>query len=274
MENCSLLVLKPDAAEKRVGDYLAEKFVEHEIRVTEFGHVRFTLPSLLRFYGWESFDYPFELGAYLCTEPLEYWIVAGPRVIQVLAELKQEVRRMHQSDKLHTLMHCPDTEVEFLREYTVIQECKLTEIAQKTNAQVEVIVYHITPHGEPTFLLLHRTVKRGGFWQPITGNINAGERYKDAALRELREETGINTILHLVDAETSFSFVDDNRCQYDYVFAAEVVPGTLVQLSEEHIDYRWVTYDEAYRLLQWPGNRRALDVIRDFIRRKYGISKN
>jgi 8-oxo-dGTP pyrophosphatase MutT (NUDIX family) len=40
------------------------------------------------------------------------------------------------------------------------------------------------------FLMLKRTVARGGFWQGVTGAPLRGETDKAAALREVREETG------------------------------------------------------------------------------------
>ncbi len=41
------------------------------------------------------------------------------------------------------------------------------------------------------YLLLKRTEKDGGFWQPMTGTLNDGESLKECLMRELEEETGI-----------------------------------------------------------------------------------
>ena len=57
--------------------------------------------------------------------------------------------------------------------------------------QVEIIVFKVID-GNPLFLLLKRIPSRGGFWQPVTGGVNAGEDFTLAAKREVQEETGIN----------------------------------------------------------------------------------
>ena len=41
-------------------------------------------------------------------------------------------------------------------------------------AQVEVIVFKIVD-GKPIFLLMKRQPERGGFWQPVTGGVEADE---------------------------------------------------------------------------------------------------
>lgn len=45
---------------------------------------------------------------------------------------------------------------------------------------------------EGEYLLLKRTERDGGFWQPVTGLIEFGESPVEAALREVREETGLD----------------------------------------------------------------------------------
>ena len=45
--------------------------------------------------------------------------------------------------------------------------------------------------------MLKRILEKGGFWQPITGNVREGETFKEAAMREIGEETGISEILEL-----------------------------------------------------------------------------
>ena len=58
-------------------------------------------------------------------------------------------------------------------------------------------------------LMLLTTPQRGSIWQNITGSVEAGETFAQAALRELHEETGL--VLppeQLEDLAWSFTFTD------------------------------------------------------------------
>ncbi len=56
--------------------------------------------------------------------------------------------------------------------------------------EVEVYVWRRSAP-EPEVLLLRRCARLGGFWHCVAGAVEAGESERDAAARELREETGL-----------------------------------------------------------------------------------
>src|SRR4051794_17307876 len=59
--------------------------------------------------------------------------------------------------------------------------------------KVQVWIYHQNPQTKVlAFLLLKTLAKRGGFWQPVTGNVERGETLESAAKREAVEETGLD----------------------------------------------------------------------------------
>ena len=58
---------------------------------------------------------------------------------------------------------------------------------------------HAIQDKEPIFLLLKRTPQDGGFWQPLTGTVEDGEKLSDCLKRELNEETGIKDIITLLE---------------------------------------------------------------------------
>jgi 8-oxo-dGTP pyrophosphatase MutT (NUDIX family) len=106
------------------------------------------------------------------------------------------------------------------------------------------------------FLVAHRSAESGGYWHTIAGGVEAGEAFHVAALRELREETGLEAdeLQPLGEfAYTRESWEDEpgSRVHVE-AFLIDVQPGWEPQLNEEHVEYRWLRREEAAELLFWP----------------------
>ena len=133
---------------------------------------------------------------------------------------------------------------------------------------IEVCIFKFE-RDQPWYLLLHRSKDEKiypGIWQFVSGSIEGNESAVDAALRELSEETGISPKAFWVVPHVNM-FYDPG---YDAVnlsplFAAQVEGGAEPILSAEHRTHEWMCYDEARRLLVWPGQRAGLDVVQTFI---------
>ncbi len=132
----------------------------------------------------------------------------------------------------------------------------------KTNNQIEVIIFKKNQETGLKYLMLKRNLQKGGFWQPITGNVEVGETFKQAATRELREETGITKFIKIFDTGYSFDFFDDNRNQHEKIFAVEVSHNTKINLSAEHTEFQWATENECLtKYLKYPGNIAGLKTL-------------
>lgn len=108
-------------------------------------------------------------------------------------------------------------------------------------------------------LLLKRTDARGGFWQLITGKVEAGESPGQAAAREAREETGATLAVKPLRYEHTFAFSNalPPRVFKESAFSAEWGGGDVRMDPNEHTDARWVTLPEAMTLLPFAGLKRA-----------------
>ncbi len=119
-------------------------------------------------------------------------------------------------------------------------------------------------------LLLRRsTPVLRGLWCYIGGGIEAGETSWEAAIREVREETGITK----VDLYNSNKFDQFYSSADNYIYLAPVFVGYVnddqdVALNHEHSEYRWMTFGEAIDSAAIPGNDEVLRFVeKHFVKR-------
>ena len=141
--------------------------------------------------------------------------------------------------------------------------------------QILAIPYRIVD-GTPLFCIFRRA--DGSYWQFIAGGGENGETPIEAAKRETIEEIGVkpNNIKQLtciayvpaeVIAESRRQHWDKNTYvipEYSFAFECDSDPT----LSLEHIEYKWLTYDEARKLLKWDSNKVAMYEIKTLLENK------
>jgi 8-oxo-dGTP pyrophosphatase MutT (NUDIX family) len=122
--------------------------------------------------------------------------------------------------------------------------------------KVQVYVYRKRGRGFQ-FLLLKRTKTLGGYWQGITGSVEKNESYKEAALREAKEEVNLKNFQRITGPVYFQKFKKNKKFFKEAVYGIYVKTFPL-QLSGEHQTYRWAKYKTALKLLSWPENQKGL----------------
>jgi len=123
----------------------------------------------------------------------------------------------------------------------------------------------------PEVLVMLRQPLEGLWWSSVTGMVDAGESLEAAAIREVREETGLAGVLRplgfvhcfFIDPRPLGIPVGEARFNRETCFHMEVAGESVVDLNPgEHSDYRWCTLDEAEALVRWDGAKEAIRRLR------------
>src|SRR5574341_341628 len=132
--------------------------------------------------------------------------------------------------------------------------------------QVLVYPYRNINNGQVEYALMKRVDE--GYWQGIAGGGEDEEKPLEAAMRETYEEAGIPPIAEFMQLDTIepvpvIEFSDSHIwCDHVYVIPqycfGVTAPNIQITISREHTEYRWFTYEEAYKLIKYDGNKTAL----------------
>lgn len=111
--------------------------------------------------------------------------------------------------------------------------------------------------GDEVLLVRRGRPPRQGEWSLPGGRIEPGERAVDAALRELREETGVEAeITGLIDVVDGL-FPEAGRHYVLIDYAARWLSGEPVA-GDDAVEARFVALDAVEALIGWPETRRVI----------------
>ncbi len=122
-------------------------------------------------------------------------------------------------------------------------------------------------HGNTELLLIKN--QNGGHWSFPKGHVEAGETEEETAVREIKEETGIDVIL-----DTSFrrviTYLPKKEVTKDVVyFLAKATSYEYVPQEEEIAKIKWVEINHAATMLSYDNDRQLVSQAKNIIRDSY-----
>ena len=108
-------------------------------------------------------------------------------------------------------------------------------------------------------LLLRRNHTLAGEWCQVAGGIEDGEKAWEAALREVREEAGLDCYrLYSADICEQYYEADRDAISVVPVFVGFVDAQAAVIINDEHSEFRWVSFEAALGMVPFAGQRHVL----------------
>lgn len=147
--------------------------------------------------------------------------------------------------------------------------------------QVLIIPYRILDKNIEYCIFKRRDLK---IWQWISGGAEDFDKdILETAKREFGEETGIKDIkieklelttkIPVVNIVKDFIWGKDVFYSEEYTFSTNIT-DKIINLSEEHEEYKWIQYDEARKLLKYDSNKNALWELNEKLKRKTKMKEN
>jgi 8-oxo-dGTP pyrophosphatase MutT (NUDIX family) len=100
-----------------------------------------------------------------------------------------------------------------------------------------------------------------GAWETIHGRIEPGEKPEHAALREVREESGLEAERLYSITVHPFYLHAQQTVQLAIVFAVFVAEPAAVTTGSEHRAYEWLSVEDAIQRFVWPRERVSMREI-------------
>lgn len=111
------------------------------------------------------------------------------------------------------------------------------------------------------YLLLYRNKKKNdmneGKWIGVGGHVEENETINQAAIREIKEETGLD--VHSLSCCGEVLFINDDYQEMMYVYEITDFSGELIECDEGEL--RWIPIKDIYNYPMWEGDKAFLPKV-------------
>ena len=118
-------------------------------------------------------------------------------------------------------------------------------------------IVYIKKEGKINYLMLKS--RKTGWWVFPKGHVKKNESLKDTTFREIKEETGLSNLNIHPNYYEIISFLSQSGNEkevHHWLFEAS---EEKVKLSDEHTEFKWLEFDEAYNLIDHENQKRILN---------------
>jgi 8-oxo-dGTP pyrophosphatase MutT (NUDIX family) len=131
----------------------------------------------------------------------------------------------------------------------------------RTEVSAGGVVYRRRDDGKVEILLAARRTRRGDIaWGLAKGGIEDGETIEDAAVREVREETGIDAVIEEPLGDTRYFYVwEEVRIRKTvHFFLMRATGGDVQDRDDEMEEVRWFPLSRGLKRAAYRGEREVL----------------
>lgn len=136
----------------------------------------------------------------------------------------------------------------------------------KYRKAVFIVVYK--KENNKIFYLILKRHKHWKGWEFAKGGIDAGETELETVKRELKEECGLQLKSirnHNIKGKYKYPHRIPDRNgtigQTYSLYSTEVYPGEVIIDKNEHSDYKWLEYENAFKTLSKQNQKTCLDIV-------------
>lgn len=108
------------------------------------------------------------------------------------------------------------------------------------------------------YLLLYRNKKKHDInhnkWIGVGGHVEPNETIDECAIREVKEETGLD--VHSLSCSGEVLFVDENLKMMMYIYEITDFSGDLIECNEGEL--KWIPIKDIYNYPMWEGDKAFL----------------
>jgi len=106
--------------------------------------------------------------------------------------------------------------------------------------RVAVVASCLVKQNDKYLMVQERQPMAYGLWNLPTGHVDKGEDVKETAIRETKEETGLDVRL----IKEIALYHESTTQAVKHVFAADIIGGEIMQPNDEIMDIKWLTFDQ------------------------------
>ena len=146
------------------------------------------------------------------------------------------------------------------------------QIGTNKNQQVissGVIVFHKNTSENLEILLIRN--KKSGQWGFAKGRVENNETLVETAIREVKEEVGLELSNLKEDLCYESNYVDDCNNKKNVVYFIKEVKKFKPKLNDEIDDYQWVSLEKAFEILLFPELKEIIKKLKSEISNKNAI---